>query len=89
MAALAWLLIPLFAVVGAAIWGSWAQRNKTIGDVAELAGYARFRDAMERSHSVPVPSATTPAVHDPASASASASAPALSEREGSPATTTG
>ncbi|MFD7319885.1 hypothetical protein ACFV9D_02160 [Streptomyces sp. NPDC059875] len=51
MAALAWLLIPLFAVIGAAIWGSWAQRNKTIGDVAELAGYARFRDAMERSHS--------------------------------------
>ncbi|MEU6983280.1 MULTISPECIES: hypothetical protein [unclassified Streptomyces] len=50
MAALAWLLIPLFAVVGAAIWGSWAQRNKTIGDVAELAGYARFRDAMERTH---------------------------------------
>ncbi|MFI6418815.1 hypothetical protein ACIBG6_15620 [Streptomyces sp. NPDC050842] len=50
MAALAWLLIPLFAVVGAAIWGSWASRNKTTGDVAELAGYARFRDAMERSH---------------------------------------
>ncbi|MFF5423132.1 MULTISPECIES: hypothetical protein [unclassified Streptomyces] len=53
MAALAWLLIPLFAVVGAAIWGSWASRNKTIGDVAELAGYARFRDAMERSHATP------------------------------------
>ncbi|MFF8277680.1 hypothetical protein ACF05T_16460 [Streptomyces lateritius] len=51
MAALAWLLIPLFAVVGAAIWGSWTTRSKTIGDVAELAGYARFRDAMERSHS--------------------------------------
>lgn len=51
MAALAWLLIPLFAVVGAAIWGSWVQRNKTVGDVAELAGYARFRDAMERSRS--------------------------------------
>ncbi|MFE5516026.1 hypothetical protein ACFQ9J_36445 [Streptomyces sp. NPDC056529] len=50
MAALAWLLIPLFAVVGAAIWGSWASRNKTTGDVAELAGYARFRDAMERAH---------------------------------------
>ncbi|MFJ3581113.1 hypothetical protein ACIPPS_02600 [Streptomyces sp. NPDC090127] len=50
MAALAWLLIPLFAVVGAAIWGSWTQRNKTTGDVAELAGYARFRDAMERTH---------------------------------------
>ncbi|WP_328942662.1 hypothetical protein OG259_14640 [Streptomyces sp. NBC_00250] len=57
MAALAWLLIPLFAVVGAAIWGSWASRNKTIGDVAELAGYARFRDAMERSHTTPHDSA--------------------------------
>ncbi|MBD0707482.1 hypothetical protein BU197_03340 [Streptomyces sp. CBMA291] len=59
MAALAWLLIPLFAVVGAAIWGSWASRDKTTGDVAELAGYARFRDAMERSHT-PAPDAPRP-----------------------------
>ncbi|MFE0738274.1 hypothetical protein [Streptomyces sp. NPDC058855] len=59
MAALAWLLIPLFAVVGAAIWGSWASRNKTIGDVAELAGYARFRDAMERSHAAPAASGSS------------------------------
>ncbi|MFF8956755.1 hypothetical protein [Streptomyces sp. NPDC014894] len=51
MAALAWLLIPLFAVVGAAIWGGWASRNRTTGDVAELAGYARFRDAMEKAGS--------------------------------------
>ncbi|MER5769181.1 hypothetical protein [Streptomyces sp. NPDC001985] len=51
MAALAWLLIPLFAVVGAAIWGGWASRNRTTGDVAELAGYARFRDAMEKADS--------------------------------------
>ncbi|MFF7713961.1 hypothetical protein [Streptomyces sp. NPDC007988] len=51
MAALAWLLIPLFAAIGAAIWGGWASRNRATGDVAELAGYARFRDAMERSHS--------------------------------------
>ncbi|MFG2328900.1 hypothetical protein ACGFMM_04675 [Streptomyces sp. NPDC048604] len=50
MAALAWLLIPLFAVVGAGIWAGWVSRNRTIGDVAELAGYARFRDAMERQH---------------------------------------
>ncbi|MET8507944.1 hypothetical protein ACF065_00585 [Streptomyces sp. NPDC015232] len=78
MAALAWLLIPLFAVVGAAIWGSWASRNKTIGDVAELAGYARFRDAMERSHAVPA---------GPAHAAASASL--VAERETAPATTTG
>ncbi|WP_329035623.1 hypothetical protein OIE71_22700 [Streptomyces sp. NBC_01725] len=48
MAALAWLLIPLFAAVGAAIWGSWVSRNRTIGDMAELAGYARFRDAMSK-----------------------------------------
>ncbi|MFE4593751.1 hypothetical protein [Streptomyces laurentii] len=77
MAVLAWLLIPVFAVVGAAIWGSWASRNKTIGDVAELAGYARFRDAMERSRpSDPHPFA------DPASASA------LPEREAATAAAT-
>ncbi|WP_369376504.1 hypothetical protein [Streptomyces sp. cg36] len=51
MAALAWLLIPLFAAVGAAIWASWAARNRTSGDVAELDGYSRFREAMEKSHS--------------------------------------
>ncbi|MEV0780029.1 hypothetical protein ACIBLA_34700 [Streptomyces sp. NPDC050433] len=49
MGALAWLLIPLFAVVCAAIWGSWASRTRHTGDVAELAGYARFRDAMAKS----------------------------------------
>ncbi|GAA2515732.1 hypothetical protein GCM10010393_56050 [Streptomyces gobitricini] len=51
MAVLAWLMIPLFAVIGAAIWGSWASRDRTTGDVAELAGYARFREVMEKSHS--------------------------------------
>ncbi|MFD0371972.1 hypothetical protein [Streptomyces sp. NPDC127114] len=80
MAVLVWLLIPLFAVVGAAIWGSWASRNKTIGDVAELAGYARFRDAMERSH------AGATGTPGPATA---ASASALPERDTAPATTTG
>jgi hypothetical protein len=50
MAALAWLLIPLFAAIGAGAWGSWAGRNrKTIGDGHELAGYTRFREAMEKS----------------------------------------
>ncbi|MEE1757341.1 hypothetical protein [Streptomyces sp. SP18CS02] len=49
MAVLAWLLIPLFAAIGAAIWGGWASRSRTTEDVAELAGYARFRDAMEKS----------------------------------------
>ncbi|WP_335939387.1 hypothetical protein [Streptomyces sp. PTD5-9] len=51
MAALAWLLIPLFAALGAGIWGSWVTRHHTAGDVSELAGYARFREAMEKSHS--------------------------------------
>ncbi|MFJ9027982.1 hypothetical protein ACIRQP_05555 [Streptomyces sp. NPDC102274] len=55
MAALAWLLIPLFAVIGAGIWGSWVSRDRTIGDIAELNGYARFRDAMEKAPSGSVP----------------------------------
>ncbi|MFK0231886.1 hypothetical protein [Streptomyces vinaceus] len=49
MASLAWLLIPLFAAVGAAIWGSWAARDRTQGDISELAGYARFREAMDKA----------------------------------------
>ncbi|MCX4660221.1 MULTISPECIES: hypothetical protein [Streptomyces] len=51
MAALAWLLIPLFAALGAGLWGSWATRNRRTGDGPELAGYARFRAAMEKSRS--------------------------------------
>ncbi|MEV5984719.1 hypothetical protein AB0L85_06805 [Streptomyces sp. NPDC052051] len=52
MAALAWLLIPLVAAIGAGLWGGWASRNRTgAGDGSELAGYARFREAMEKSHS--------------------------------------
>ncbi|MEU3185318.1 hypothetical protein ABZ707_14095 [Streptomyces sp. NPDC006923] len=60
MAALAWLLIPLVAAIGAAIWGSWAARDRTMGDIAELNGYARFRDAMEKPDSGTDP-ATDPA----------------------------
>ncbi|GAA1600087.1 MULTISPECIES: hypothetical protein [Streptomyces] len=52
MASLAWLLIPLFAAIGAAIWGSWAARDRTQGDISELAGYARFREAMDRPDGV-------------------------------------
>jgi hypothetical protein len=52
MAALAWLLIPLVAAIGAGLWGGWASRNRrSIEDGTELAGYSRFREAMERSHS--------------------------------------
>lgn len=50
MAALTWLLIPFFAAVGAGLWGSWAGRNrKSVEDGTELAGYTRFREAMEKS----------------------------------------
>jgi hypothetical protein len=48
MAVLTWLLIPVVVAIGAAIWGSWASKSRTVGDMAELNGYARFRNAMER-----------------------------------------
>ncbi|MEU0944860.1 hypothetical protein ABZ379_19005 [Streptomyces canus] len=52
MAALVWLLIPLLAAVVAGLWGSWANRTqKARSDGPELDGYARFRAAMEKSHS--------------------------------------
>ncbi|MFI9151961.1 hypothetical protein [Streptomyces sp. NPDC053367] len=50
MAALAWLLIPLLAAIGAGLWGGWANRTRrTRSDGPELDGYARFRAAMEKS----------------------------------------
>lgn len=50
MAALSWLLIPIAAAVLAGIWGSWASRRRTgVPDSAGVAGYERFRAAMERS----------------------------------------
>ncbi|KUJ64334.1 hypothetical protein ACZ90_57175 [Streptomyces albus subsp. albus] len=51
VAALLWLLIPVAAAVAAVLYAGWATRNRKTGDVAELAGYARFREAMERTHS--------------------------------------
>ncbi len=52
MGALLWLLIPLFAAIGAGLWGSWAGRTrKQRNGGPELTGYARFREAMERSDS--------------------------------------
>lgn len=40
------------------MWARWAARKRTTGDVAELAGYARFREAMERPGSAPGPAAS-------------------------------
>ncbi|WFB07515.1 hypothetical protein LRS74_10970 [Streptomyces sp. LX-29] len=51
MAALLWLLIPVAAAGIAVVYASWATRNRKTGDGAELAGYERFREAMQRTHS--------------------------------------
>ncbi|MEU7634762.1 MULTISPECIES: hypothetical protein [unclassified Streptomyces] len=60
MGALLWLLIPVLAGLIAALWSSWAMRNRRSGDVAELAGYARFRAAMEKEHAAPASAAPAP-----------------------------
>lgn len=50
MAALSWLLIPILGAVVAGAWGSWiTRRRRPAPDVAGVAGYERFRAAMERS----------------------------------------
>ncbi|MGW0575197.1 hypothetical protein ACWD25_04335 [Streptomyces sp. NPDC002920] len=46
------MLIPFVAAVGGGLWGGWASRTRRArGDGPELDGYARFRAAMEKSHS--------------------------------------
>ncbi|ARF57314.1 hypothetical protein B1H19_26875 [Streptomyces gilvosporeus] len=56
MGALLWLLVPVLAALAATVWSTWTQRNsRKSGDGAELAGYARFREAMEREHSASDP----------------------------------
>lgn len=47
VAALVWLLIPLSAVVAAALWGRWAAHQRSTDDGVSLAGYERFRQAMQ------------------------------------------
>jgi hypothetical protein len=67
MAALLWLLIPVFAGVVASVWGGWAARRRTVVPDAEgVAGYERFRAAMARTHSGP---------HAPAAAAAASGVP--------------
>ncbi|AJT64517.1 hypothetical protein ACWC2K_21970 [Streptomyces chattanoogensis] len=55
MGALLWLLVPVLAALIATVWSTWTQRTRKSGDGAELAGYARFREAMEREHSASDP----------------------------------
>ncbi|MFF7992994.1 hypothetical protein ACFZDG_24770 [Kitasatospora xanthocidica] len=50
MGALAWLIIPVVAVLAAALWAGWAQRApRATGDPASLAEHRRFMAAMERT----------------------------------------
>ncbi|WP_030057921.1 hypothetical protein [Streptomyces pyridomyceticus] len=50
MGALAWLIIPVVAVLLAALWAVWAQRApRATGDPASLAEHRRFMAAMERT----------------------------------------
>ncbi|MFE9390236.1 hypothetical protein [Streptomyces sp. NPDC006784] len=59
MAALAWLLIPLVAAVATSMWGSWVGRRRVkTPDAAGVAGYERFRVAMERSRADDAPDAS-------------------------------
>ncbi|WP_335977336.1 hypothetical protein [Streptomyces sp. CA2R106] len=60
MAALTWLLIPVAAAVAAAIWARWAVRRRRTGDGASLAGYERFRQAMQATAAVPSAAAGAP-----------------------------
>ncbi|MGW7350627.1 hypothetical protein [Streptomyces sp. NPDC054784] len=54
MAALLWLLIPVVAGVVASVWGGLAARRRTvIPDADGVAGYERFRQAIERSATAP------------------------------------
>ncbi|MCE4942830.1 MULTISPECIES: hypothetical protein [Streptomyces] len=65
MGALLWLLIPVLAGLIAALWSSWAVRNRRTGDVAELAGYARFRAAMEKQPAAAAAPTVPERVSDP------------------------
>ncbi|WP_371498985.1 hypothetical protein OG871_23530 [Kitasatospora sp. NBC_00374] len=50
MAALAWLIIPIVALLLATLWALWAARApRSTADPASLAEHQRFRAAMERS----------------------------------------
>lgn len=60
MGALTWLLIPVAAAVAAAIWARWAARRRSLGDGASLAGYERFRQAMQTSSVTPAAAGGAP-----------------------------
>ncbi|MDQ8702234.1 hypothetical protein RCO28_06975 [Streptomyces sp. LHD-70] len=69
------------AAICAGMWGSWASRNRRTGDVSELAGYAKFREAMEKAEDS---EAVEPADEDrTALSNVAVSEPARMQRTGS------
>jgi hypothetical protein len=55
--ALTWLVIPVLGAFVAAVWARWAARDRGTEDGRSLAGYERFRQAMQRP---PAPGRTPP-----------------------------
>ena len=55
MSALTGWIIPAVAGLLAWLWVRWSGRTRTTADSDSLAGYQRFREAMEREESDPQP----------------------------------
>lgn len=73
MAALAWLLIPVAAILLGVVWSAWATRQRgRVEDAAGVAGYQRFREAMERTRDEPGAPQTRPATAASASSDGTA-----------------
>ncbi|MCD0480899.1 hypothetical protein LO771_00330 [Streptacidiphilus sp. ASG 303] len=69
MDALLWLLIPVIAAVGAAVWAARAQRSRTPGLWRDLEQHRRMSDALARTGTdAPPAPAPAPAAGDPAGA---------------------
>lgn len=73
MAALSWLLIPVAVAVLTGLWASWSTRKRpVIQDADGVAGYERFRAAMERSSRERAPALSGQASQTPSDPSARA-----------------
>lgn len=53
MSALAWWIFPVVAGLFAWLWVLWSRRTRSTADSDSLAGYQRFREAMERDAAGP------------------------------------
>lgn len=66
---LAWLAIPLVALIGALLWAAWAGRQRGPADPMDtVAAYHRFVRALERSRPEPPTRPVGDRAGDPADA---------------------